>query len=159
MKVTNNSKAPQGLHTINGVRFVRPGETKELDLTEGQAKRISRLGFIDLEGDPVDDSAPSFASAEADGKDGVYIPSAEFNEMRTAFERLRAENADLRKQLEGKSSAADGPKGPFEVKETSAGWFAAFDASGQQVGSKMRQADADAFKAMSQEEQEQLLAK
>ncbi|MGV4796134.1 hypothetical protein [Rhizobium sp. F40D2] len=158
MKVTNNSKAPQGLHTVIGVRFVRPGETKELDLTEGQAKRISRLGFIDLEGDPVEDRAPSFAFTEADDKEGVYVPSAEFNAMRSAFEQLRAENADLRKQLDGRSPAADGPKGPFEVKETSPGWHGVFGADGKQIGKNMRADDAEAFKAMTPAEQEQLLA-
>lgn len=158
MKVTNNSTAIQGLHTILGVRYVRPGESKELRLTERQAERVRRISSVELDGDPESDPDPVVGSLEtAVSGEGVYIPASEFNAIRQQFEALQAEKQRLQDLLDAKHEG--GPKGPFEVKETSAGWFAAFDASGQQVGSKMRQADADAFKAMSQEEQEQLLAK
>ncbi|MEQ1407768.1 hypothetical protein ABK249_22875 [Neorhizobium sp. Rsf11] len=159
MKVTNNSKAMQGVQTLHGVRYVKPGETKELAMTAAQVDRANRLGFLSLEGDPAEDQRPVVSGAVPDGADGVYLPASEFNAMREAFEELRAENTELRKKLADGSKDEDGPKGPFEVKETSPGWYGAFDAKGEQVGNKMRADDAEAFKAMSQAEQEQLLAK
>ena len=60
--------------------------------------------------------------------------------------------------MAGNQQQASTPVGPFEVKETSPGWFGIFGADGQQVGKNMRAADADAFKAMSPEEQTAYLA-
>lgn len=115
MKVTNNSKALQGVHTVRGLKYLQPGETKEFGLTQAQAERAGRLSFIALDGDPVADPLPTFGATEADGKEGVYIPADQFNGMRSQFEameaeikRLRDENDDLRKQLEeGGSSELD----------------------------------------------------
>lgn len=50
MKVTNNSKAPQGVHTATGVVFVGPGEAREVDLTEQGHKLASRLDFLKVSG-------------------------------------------------------------------------------------------------------------
>ncbi len=107
MKVTNTSKAVQGIHTLHGVAYINPGDTRELVLTESDAKRAERLPFIDLDGDPVEDPAPSF-SVSTDGKDGVYIPAAEFNALRESFESLSKENRQLRQriaELEGNGGA------------------------------------------------------
>ena len=98
MKVTNTSKAVQGIHTLHGVAYINPGDTRELVLTESHAKRAERLPFIELDGDPIEDEAPSF-SVSTDGRDGVYIPSAEFNALRENFERLGKENRELRQRI------------------------------------------------------------
>lgn len=50
MKVTNSSKAPQGVHTAAGVVFVGPGESREVELTEAGHKLASRLGFLKVSG-------------------------------------------------------------------------------------------------------------
>lgn len=50
MKVTNNSKAPQGVHTATGVVFVGPGESREVELTEQGHKLASRLSFLKVSG-------------------------------------------------------------------------------------------------------------
>ncbi|HCV41034.1 MAG TPA: hypothetical protein DGQ94_20425, partial [Pseudomonas sp.] len=50
MKVTNNSKAPQGVHTATGVVFVGPGESREVELTEQGHKLASRLYFLKVSG-------------------------------------------------------------------------------------------------------------
>lgn len=50
MKVTNNSKALQGVHTTGGVIYILPGETKEVDLTAEGHKGASRLSFLGVEG-------------------------------------------------------------------------------------------------------------
>lgn len=50
MKVTNNSKAPQGVHTASGVVFLTPGESREVELTEQGHKLASRLDFLKVSG-------------------------------------------------------------------------------------------------------------
>lgn len=50
MKVTNNSKALQGVHTTAGVVYVLPGETQDLDLTPEGHKGASRLAFLSVDG-------------------------------------------------------------------------------------------------------------
>lgn len=54
MKVTNNSKALQGVHTTDGVVYILPGKTKEVDLTPEGHKGASRLAFLSVE-----DKAPA----------------------------------------------------------------------------------------------------
>lgn len=50
MKVTNNSKALQGVHSATGVIYLLPGETKDVDLTAAGHKGASRLSFLKVEG-------------------------------------------------------------------------------------------------------------
>lgn len=48
MKITNTSKASQGVHTTDGHRYIRAGETVDFELTEGGLKLASRLPFLDM---------------------------------------------------------------------------------------------------------------
>ncbi|NTJ00346.1 hypothetical protein G6L07_08410 [Agrobacterium rhizogenes] len=98
MKVTNNSKSMQGIHTLHGVRYIQPGASRDLVLTLSNTLRAERLPFIDLDGDPVEDP-PAAINATSDGKGGVYIPADEFNGLRDSFDQLREENASLRKRI------------------------------------------------------------
>lgn len=41
---------------------------------------------------------------------------------------------------------------PFEAREKSAGWWAIFDADGNEIGKSFRKGDAEAFNAFSDEE-------
>ena len=50
MKVTNNSKAPQGVHTGAGVVFIRPGESRDVELSADGHKQASRLKFLSVSG-------------------------------------------------------------------------------------------------------------
>ena len=61
MKVTNNSKALQGVHSATGVIYLLPGETKDVDLTAAGHKGASRLSFLKVEG-----KAPAEGSDERD---------------------------------------------------------------------------------------------
>ncbi|RKD68978.1 hypothetical protein [Rhizobium sp. WW_1] len=115
MKVTNNSKAVQGIHTLHGVAYIHPGDSRDLVLTLSHALRAERLPFIELEGDPVEDPAPTL-SVSADGKEGVYIPAAEFNGLRESFEKLGQENKALRQRIaELEGTGAQQPKTIDEV--------------------------------------------
>ncbi|WP_024696154.1 hypothetical protein [Pseudomonas syringae] len=64
MKVTNNSKAWQGVHSATGVVYLMPGETKDVDLTAAGHKGASRLSFL-----KVDGKAPAESN---DGRDGLF---------------------------------------------------------------------------------------
>ncbi|WP_286776173.1 MULTISPECIES: hypothetical protein [unclassified Pseudomonas] len=66
MKVTNNSKAPQGVHTGAGVVFLTPGESREVELTEQGHKLASRLDFLRVSG-----AAPKPAEGE-EGKEALF---------------------------------------------------------------------------------------
>ena len=54
-KITNNSKAPQGIRTPLGVKSVKPGETRTLEIQEGYEDRLLALPFLTVE---VKDAAP-----------------------------------------------------------------------------------------------------
>jgi hypothetical protein len=73
MKVTNNSKAPQGVHSASGVVYVMPGQALEVDLTEDGHKGASRLKFLSIEGDAPeakgDEKADLLAKLKALGID------------------------------------------------------------------------------------------
>lgn len=61
MKVTNNSKALQGVYSATGVIYLLPGETKEVELTSAGHKGASRLSFLKVEG-----KAPAEGNDERD---------------------------------------------------------------------------------------------
>ena len=75
MKVTNSSKALQGVHTTDGVVYILPGETKEVDLTSEGHKGASRLTFLDVEGKAPtgdgDERTELFAKLKALGIDAA----------------------------------------------------------------------------------------
>lgn len=75
MKVTNNSKALQGVHTTDGVVYILPGETKEVDLTSEGHKGASRLTFLKVEGKAPtgdgDERTELFAKLKALGIDAA----------------------------------------------------------------------------------------
>ena len=75
MKVTNNSKALQGVHTTDGVVYILPGETKEVDLTSEGHKGASRLTFLSVEGKAPagdgDERTELFAKLKALGIDAA----------------------------------------------------------------------------------------
>lgn len=50
------------------------------------------------------------------------------------------------------STPASEPKAPFEAKSKGSGWWAIFDADGAEVGKSMREPDAEAFNAMSDDD-------
>lgn len=206
MKVTNTTEAPQGVHTLGGVAYVMPGESKELDLNVDQAKRASKLGFLLIEG------TPSKAEAKSSVLQPVDVPENEIDQLRQLIENQKTETdrlnamvadrdaqiADLTKaagddtlatevtrltgvvtdreteitglraeiekltaslasagqqQSNDQSQQAVTPVGPFEVKDTAPGWLGIFGADGVQIGKNIRSTDADAFRAMTPEQQ------
>ena len=87
MKVTNNSKAPQGVHTATGVVFVGPGESREVELTEAGHKLASRLDFLKVSGTAPKadegDKEALFAKLKAMG-----VEAGKNSSLKTLQERL-----------------------------------------------------------------------
>jgi hypothetical protein len=180
MEVTNNSRAPQGIHTLDGVTYVKPGETKTVRINESLARIAKALDFFDLEGEPEDDDL-----GQPDARQSVYVPTDQMEELKSKFEeqtaeigRLTSENGDLTSRVSERDSRivtlesqvseltaqlqaapkVTEPAGAFIVKETSPGWFGVFGEDEKQIGKNMRENDAKAFEAMSPEDQKAYLA-
>ncbi|PZR36485.1 hypothetical protein [Caulobacter segnis] len=98
---------------------------------------------------------------------GVYGADGEY-EIGTVIAGLEAEPTSIegRYDVVGDEGArvlvtnpAATPAGgaPYDVRETSPGWFQIYDASGAEVGKKLRKDDAEAFAALTDEEKADFL--
>ncbi|WP_313522534.1 hypothetical protein [Shinella sp.] len=91
MKITNNSAAMQGVHTLRGLVFLKPGEARDhLDLNEGQAKQAGRLKFLDLVGEPSKDTIVEPVAGRS-----LDIPPNEIDQLRQQTEEKDTEIARL----------------------------------------------------------------
>ncbi len=50
MKITNADKGPRGVNTIDGLVMLDPGQSVEVDLSEGEAKAAERTGWFEIDG-------------------------------------------------------------------------------------------------------------
>jgi hypothetical protein len=98
MKVTNNSKALQGVHTTAGVVYILPSETQDLDLTPEGHKGASRLAFLSVDGKAPADGGEEKAELLAKLK-ALGIDAASNSKVET-----------LRKKLEEAETAAAAEK-------------------------------------------------
>ncbi|WP_035198442.1 hypothetical protein [Agrobacterium tumefaciens] len=55
MKVTNISKGPRGLHSVDGPVLVEPGETVEIEINEVELKVSTGTGWFEFEGEAAAD--------------------------------------------------------------------------------------------------------
>ena len=46
MKVTNNSPALQGVHSVSGVVYIKPGASRDVDFSDQGLKQAKRLPFL-----------------------------------------------------------------------------------------------------------------
>jgi soluble P-type ATPase len=119
MKVTNNSKALQGVHTANGVVYVKPGESKELELTADGRQLASRHSFLKVSGDVPEASGDEKAdlmaklkalgiNASANSKPETLRAKLEEAEAaKAAAEAEEAAKADLIAELKGLNAEVD----------------------------------------------------
>lgn len=69
MQVTNNSKALQGVHSVEGLVFIEAGATKEIEIAPDYLERAKSLPFLTIKGsDPLDH--------DGDEKKGAAHPPA-----------------------------------------------------------------------------------
>jgi len=99
MKVTNISKALQGVNAKSGRMFLRPGEVKKVEFDEvglNQARRLSKLLSLEKgRADPVHEQGEAKTAAEilamADDKD---VP---FMSFKSAALKLLGDNTPAKK--------------------------------------------------------------
>lgn len=99
---------------------------------------------------------------------GVYGGDGEEIKVGTVLKGLEAVPVGLegRHEVIGAESvlvvnpAAEGVTGgpPYEVRETSPGWYQIYDAAGAEVGKKLRKDDAETFQGLTVEQQAEFLA-
>lgn len=85
MKITNTSRANQGVHTTEGLVFIEPGQTLDLDVRPDYRDRVSKLPFLTVEGAALDH--------DGDGKAGGSVD--ELDQMKVADLRLLAETETI----------------------------------------------------------------
>ncbi|MEF2073490.1 hypothetical protein [Consotaella aegiceratis] len=156
MKVTNNAKGLQGIQTVKGMVFLRPGETKTVDMTESQAERARRLSFLALSGDPVSDADTEAEATSDDNPQTVEVLghfSTVLQEQGAAIEALQQSISDLSGKIDALkandgSATNEAPKAVpvYEVKQTSPGWYAIFEGE-TQLTKGLRQTDVEGFDA------------
>jgi predicted RNase H-like nuclease (RuvC/YqgF family) len=167
MRIMNNSGARQGVHTTKGLVWINPGATVDVELSLRQAEKAGRLSFLTIEGEPIHD-LPSSQSAGGD----------EMAEMRARFDAsygaLREKAEDLDRQvvvlsaekdaltrdlaaacaeIEDLRKAKASTSTKLEAKHRGGGSYSVLDADGKEVLEKLSKADAEAFNAMTAEEQ------
>lgn len=55
MKITNTSKANQGVWAADGTLVqIEPGQTREVEVAEDYAERVKELPFLKVDGGPLD---------------------------------------------------------------------------------------------------------
>lgn len=148
MKITNNSAAPQGIHAVSGLVWLKPKETKDMELDEAQAKRVAELEFLSVEGKP----GKASPAARSDGA-ALKAKDAEIAELTKRVQELEAEVKAKDEQIaklgdDGKSGDAT----KFEAKHRGGGSYSVLDAEGNEVVEKLDKDGAEKFNALSDED-------
>lgn len=96
MKVTNISKALQGVNAKSGRVFIRPGDTKEVEFDEvglKQAKRLTKLLSIEKgSAEPAQDQGEVKTAAEV-----LAMAGGNFMAFKSAASKLLGDNTPSKK--------------------------------------------------------------
>lgn len=170
-RIKNTSRASQGVHCVDGLKFIEPGQTRTLDVHPDYIERLKALPFMTLNGD--EDEARELPETMTLSRHEMEEMRRRFDGMTGEINRLKADLSsaqaakdDLAKQLEAanteieklRTKAADAPV-KLEAKHRGGGSYSVMDADGKEVLEKLSKADAEAFNAMSAEEQAEYVAK
>jgi hypothetical protein len=109
VRVMNNSKARQGVHTTSGVVYINPGSHRDVTLTEPGMKFADRLDFLELSSLP-EGKEPEGKEPEGNGLAGQGEGSGdpELDAVRKQADGLglkwhpKAKAATIRKLIEKK---------------------------------------------------------
>ncbi|AVH41823.1 hypothetical protein [Agrobacterium tumefaciens] len=109
MDVKNTSKAPQGIHTLDGIVYVLPGETKSVRLNETLHGHAKALDFFKLKGELEKDDLGKADEPVAKTADTDALNA----EIKGLKEKLAERDAEIEKL---KSAKQEEPaKTPAEV--------------------------------------------
>lgn len=107
MKITNISKGPRGVNSVNGPVLVDPRETVEVDVYAREQQHLEGAGWFDIDGDYTDDpvaaGAAALAAASVDVASELEALKAQLAERDAELAKLKGDGLDreeLKKQAE-----------------------------------------------------------
>jgi cell division protein FtsB len=139
MKITNISRASQGVHSTRGLVFIEPGETKDIEVAEDHVKRVKASAFLSLHGMPKSDAGADQSA------DVIAAKDAEIVKLKDRVAELELEIEELRK-----------PTAP-EAKHRGAGSYSIMDGESE-VREKLSKDQAEAFNKLDAEGKAKWLA-
>lgn len=109
MDVKNNSKALQGIHTLDGVVYIPPGETVDVQLDETLLSHAKALDFLKIKGEP---EKSDLGNADKSG-----ATTSDTDALNAEITGLKAKLAERDAEIEKLKSAKqeDPAKTPAEV--------------------------------------------
>lgn len=126
MKITNISRASQGVHSTTGLVFIEPGETKDIEVAEDHVKRVKASAFLSLDGMPKADAGADQSA------DIIAAKDAEIVQLKDRVAELELELEELRK-----------PVAP-EAKHRGAGSYSIMEGE-TEIREKLTKDQAEAF--------------
>lgn len=94
-EITNTSKAPQGVHTDEGLVFIAPGATRTVDLAEDYLDRASSLPFLTVKSlAPLDLDGDGAAGGSVDELDQMKLPALKALAKAEGVDLMGATKAD-----------------------------------------------------------------
>lgn len=156
MKITNNSQQPQGIHGVNGLVWVQPGQTVNAELTEAQAERASAIEGVTVEGKPVAGQPKGYVAPlelkidDAAFKDAVKKFEDEIAARDAEITTLKDRIAGLELDLEEAKKLIPVQPG-YEAKHRGGGSWSVMQGD-TEVVEKLDKTAAEAFNALSDED-------
>lgn len=109
--ITNTSRAPQGVHSVDGLVFIEPGRSRVVDVADGYVARVNALSFLDVKwagaGEKAADRQPAY-EAKHRGRGSYSVMDATGAEM---VEGLSKEQAEAFNAMSAEDRAAYVVKG------------------------------------------------
>lgn len=92
MKATikNTSRAPQGVHTVDGLKFIEPGATVPVDVADDYVDRVKALPFLDAK----------WAGEKAEGSDADVLDRDDLKKQAAELELEYPRNISTEKLKE-----------------------------------------------------------
>ncbi|MBP1845915.1 hypothetical protein J2046_004189 [Rhizobium petrolearium] len=99
MKVTNNSKALQGIRSNGRAVYVRPGETRDVELEGVDLEKAKRLPFLKIEGasKAASNQEPESPKTALEVLEMAKDPNVQFMSFKSATTKLLGEKTPSKK--------------------------------------------------------------
>lgn len=108
LEITNTSRAPQGVHATDGVKFVPQGETRTLDISQSWLGRLHQLedaGLLSVKDPELVAAAERQAVAAREEQARIEKEDAERIAAEAEAERQAAAESDAEEQRKKKDEA------------------------------------------------------
>ena len=95
-EIKNTSRAPQGVHCVDGLKHIEPGQTRTLDVAETYMPRVDALPFLDVKW--LEEAKPTKSEPDdldTTGPNTAAEVLAMFADKAVHFQTAKAEAAKL----------------------------------------------------------------